>query len=151
MQKDKKRYWMLLSGSGLCLFTQTFNHPSHSPPQLSSPSAPAASRSRPPSCREAVGGLTPLRTPPGLRRGTAPSWGRATRSQSPPRCVHVSPSASSPFVWIFHPETAAPGEAGGPGWSVGPQTSSSGRSAVSLRSPAGVWSSRGFSGGCVRS
>lgn len=115
-----------------------------------SPSAPGASRSRPPSCREADGGPIPLRTPPDLRRGTAPSWGRATRSQSPPHCAHVSPSASSPFVWIFHPETPVLGEAGGSWRLIWPQTSSSGQAAVPA-SLLPVWSSRGFSAGFARS
>lgn len=78
-----------------------------------SPYAPAASQSRRPSCREVVGGPTPLPTPPGLRIDTAPSWGMAMRSPSPPRCVRSSPSASSPFVWLLHPEKQVPGEAGG--------------------------------------
>lgn len=89
-----------------------------------SPSAHGASQSRPPCCWVAVGGPSPLRTPPGLRRGTAPSWGRVTRSQSPPRCVRVSPPASSLFVWMFPPETPALGEVGGRWQLVRPQTSS---------------------------
>lgn len=119
-----------------------------------SPSDPGALRSRPPSCQEAVGGPTPLLTLPSPKREAAPSWEKARRSQSPPHCVYVSPSASSPFDLMFHSGTSGSAKAGGQWWSVWPQMSFSGQAGASVRSHLGVlhiWNPHGFYVCCTHS